>query len=90
MQEPYNWDEYAQSFMPKARELEVLAKKADKAGEKEKAAEYYLYGRSRSQRVLTHRQAVVRRVPHRALPSSTIHEAERSMEEVQDGRRPRL
>jgi hypothetical protein len=43
MQEPYNWDEYAQVFFPKARELETLAMAADKAGEKEKAVEYYLY-----------------------------------------------
>jgi hypothetical protein len=48
MQEPYNWDEYAQMFLPKARELEVLAKAADNAGEKEKAAEYYLYEHLRS------------------------------------------
>jgi hypothetical protein len=49
MQEPYNWDEYAQAFLPKARELETLAMAAERADEKEKAAEYYLYGRSYEQ-----------------------------------------
>lgn len=43
LKEPYNWDEYAESFFPKARELAGIAEEAEKAGEKEKASEYYLY-----------------------------------------------
>ena len=42
MKEPYNWDEYAQMYFPKAEELAKIAEEAEKAGEKEKASEYYL------------------------------------------------
>ncbi|KAK0716347.1 Alpha/Beta hydrolase protein [Lasiosphaeris hirsuta] len=40
--EPYNWDEYALMFFPKAEELLSIAMTAETAGEKEKASEYYL------------------------------------------------
>lgn len=42
LKEPYDWDEYAEMFFPKARELADIATGAEKAGEKEKASEYYL------------------------------------------------
>jgi Esterase FrsA-like len=42
MKEPYDWDAYASVFFPKAEALENIATEAEKAGEKEKAAEYYL------------------------------------------------
>src|SRR5688572_8786858 len=41
IQEPYDWDKYAEVFFPKAEELQANAEEAEKAGEKEKAAEYY-------------------------------------------------
>ena len=43
MKEPYNWDEYAKMYFPKAKELANIAEEAEQAGEKEKASEYYLY-----------------------------------------------
>ena len=43
MKEPYDWDEYAQNFFPKAEELAKKASEAEEAGEKEKASELYLY-----------------------------------------------
>lgn len=42
LKEPYDWDEYAEMFFPKAKELADIAAEAEKAGEKEKASEYYL------------------------------------------------
>ncbi|POS74356.1 conidial pigment biosynthesis protein Ayg1 [Diaporthe helianthi] len=42
LKEPYNWDEYAEMFFPKAQGLYEIAAKAEEAGEKEKASEYYL------------------------------------------------
>ncbi|KAK5938033.1 hypothetical protein PMZ80_009622 [Knufia obscura] len=42
LKEPYDWDEYAQMYFPKAEELTKTAEEAEKAGEKEKACEYYL------------------------------------------------
>ncbi|KAJ9624594.1 uncharacterized protein PV06_06408 [Exophiala oligosperma] len=42
LKEPYDWDEYARMFFPKAEELAKIAVEAEKAGEKEKASEYYL------------------------------------------------
>lgn len=42
LKEPYDWDEYAEMFFPKAQELSEIAASAEKAGEKEKASEYYL------------------------------------------------
>lgn len=42
MHEPYDWDEYAATFFPKAAELANTASKAEEKGEIEKAAEYYL------------------------------------------------
>ena len=43
MKEPYDWDEYASNFFPKAEELAQKAAEAEKAGEKDKASELYLY-----------------------------------------------
>jgi hypothetical protein len=43
LKEPYDWDEYAQMYFPKAEELLKIAEEAEKAGEKEKASEYYLF-----------------------------------------------
>jgi pimeloyl-ACP methyl ester carboxylesterase len=40
---PYNWDNYAQAFFPKAEELVAEAEKAEKEGNQEKASELYLY-----------------------------------------------
>jgi hypothetical protein len=42
MKEPYDWDEYAHFFAPKAQELAQKASEAEKAGEQEKASELYL------------------------------------------------
>jgi hypothetical protein len=42
MKEPWDWDEYAQCFFPKAEELAKRASEAEQAGEKEKASELYL------------------------------------------------
>jgi hypothetical protein len=41
MKEPYDWDQYASFFIPKAEELEAKAVEAEKNGEKAKASEYY-------------------------------------------------
>lgn len=40
--EPYDWDAYAEAFFPQAQKLAKIAEEAEKAGEKEKACEYYL------------------------------------------------
>ncbi|KAK4947256.1 hypothetical protein LTR66_006757 [Elasticomyces elasticus] len=40
--EPYDWDEYAPMYFPKAEELVAAAGKAEKEGNKEKASELYL------------------------------------------------
>ncbi|KAF2236312.1 alpha/beta-hydrolase [Viridothelium virens] len=42
LKEPYDWDEYAQMYFPKAEELVGRAEEAEKASEKEKAEELYL------------------------------------------------
>ncbi|KAK7931214.1 hypothetical protein PG985_001926 [Apiospora marii] len=42
LKEPYDWDEYAQCFFPKAEELVAEATSAKKAGDKPKASELYL------------------------------------------------
>lgn len=42
MKEPYDWDAYAETFFPQAEKLTKIAEEAEKAGETEKAAEYYL------------------------------------------------
>ncbi|KAK6084409.1 hypothetical protein SCUP234_01791 [Seiridium cupressi] len=42
LKEPYDWDEYASCFFPKAEELTAIAEAAEKAGEREKASELYL------------------------------------------------
>lgn len=49
MKEPYDWDEYAKTFFPHAERLVQRAEEAEKAGEQERASEYYLY---KSQAVL--------------------------------------
>lgn len=41
--EPYDWDDYAQVYFPKAEELVAEAEKAEKEGNQEKASELYLY-----------------------------------------------
>lgn len=42
LKEPYDWDEYASFYFPKAEELATRAAEAEKAGEKDKACELYL------------------------------------------------
>ncbi|KAI1375581.1 yellowish-green 1-like protein [Hypoxylon crocopeplum] len=42
LERPYNWDEYAQCFFPKAEELVSRARTANLEGHKEKASELYL------------------------------------------------
>lgn len=42
MKEPYDWDKYAEVFFPTAKALQEKAEAADKAGETEKAVEYYM------------------------------------------------
>lgn len=42
LREPYDWDEYAQTFFPKAEELIAEAEKAEKEANHEKASELYL------------------------------------------------
>ncbi|CAJ2513474.1 Uu.00g015930.m01.CDS01 [Anthostomella pinea] len=44
LKEPYDWDEYAQCFFPKAEELVSSAEAAENEGDKEKASELYLRG----------------------------------------------
>lgn len=44
MKEPYDWDAYAETFVPYAQALSKQASEAEEAGEKEKASELYLYG----------------------------------------------
>ena len=39
---PYDWDEYASMFFPKAEELFKRAEEAEGKGEREKAAELFL------------------------------------------------
>ncbi|KAI0593425.1 yellowish-green 1-like protein [Biscogniauxia sp. FL1348] len=41
---PYDWDEYAQCFFPKAEELVASAKAAEEKGKLEEASELYLRG----------------------------------------------
>jgi hypothetical protein len=43
LKEPYDWDEYAQMFFPKAEELAAIAEAAEKDGQRERASEYYLF-----------------------------------------------
>jgi len=40
--EPYNWDDYAPRYWPKAEELALKGAEAEKEGDKAKASEYYL------------------------------------------------
>lgn len=42
LKRPYDWDEYAQCFFPKAEELVAQAKAAEDEGNQEKASELYL------------------------------------------------
>lgn len=42
MKEPYDWDAYADMYIPQAEKLAKIAQEAEKAGEQEKACEYYL------------------------------------------------
>lgn len=43
LKEPYDWDEYAQCFFPKAEELVAEATSAEKSGDRPKASELYLW-----------------------------------------------
>ena len=43
MGEPYDWDAYAEEFVPEARLLERAASKAESVGEIAKAAEFFLF-----------------------------------------------
>jgi hypothetical protein len=43
MREPYDWDAYAETFFPTAQELVRRATEAEKASERAKASELYLY-----------------------------------------------
>lgn len=40
--EPYDWDDYAQVYFPKAEELVSEAQMAEQEGNKDKASELYL------------------------------------------------
>lgn len=42
LKEPYDWDEYAQCFFPKAEELVASAEEAERDGNGAKASELYL------------------------------------------------
>ncbi|KAI4870485.1 yellowish-green 1-like protein [Hypoxylon rubiginosum] len=44
LKRPYDWDEYAQCFFPKAEELVARARAAEDEGNREKASELYLRG----------------------------------------------
>jgi hypothetical protein len=41
--EPYDWDDYARAFFPKAEELVAEAEKAEKERDQGKASEFYLW-----------------------------------------------
>ncbi|KAK5172393.1 hypothetical protein LTR04_006395 [Oleoguttula sp. CCFEE 6159] len=73
--EPYDWDEYAPVYFPKAEELVSEAEKAEKEGHKEKASELYLY----------EPEASVCRVPHLAIPSTEIRKTEACVDGRQEG-----
>ena len=78
MREPYDWDAYAETFFPTAEELVRRATEAEKAEEKEKASELYLYGMYGGFTTLPTdaRQASICRVPHLPLPKPTINQTE--------------
>jgi len=42
LKEPYDWDEYAECFFPRAEELVAIAEAAEAEGSQEKASELYL------------------------------------------------
>lgn len=42
LKEPYDWDDFAEAFFPKAQELASIASDASQSGDKAKASEYYL------------------------------------------------
>ncbi|KAF2711292.1 pigment biosynthesis protein-like protein yellowish-green 1 [Pleomassaria siparia CBS 279.74] len=42
LKEPYDWDEYASTFFPRAEELTRIAEQAEGNGEVDKASEFYL------------------------------------------------
>lgn len=48
LKEPYDWEEFAESFFPKARELASIAADAQTQGENDKASEYFLYVKRKS------------------------------------------
>ena len=76
LKEPYDWDEYAQMYFPKAEELSKIAEEAENAGEKEKASEYYLYGNFHSDRIKSNLEQPQRsRLSYRSFSRTSIREA---------------
>lgn len=75
MREPYDWDAYAETFFPSAEELVRRAVEAEKAEEKEKASELYLYGMCRGcdgyQLTFDRRASAVYRISRFPNPRST-------------------
>jgi hypothetical protein len=49
---PYDWDEFAQCFLPKAEELVSAAEAAEKEGNNEQAAEFYMFVKLRPKTLL--------------------------------------
>ena len=72
--EPYNWDEYAQVFFPKAEELVSQAEEAEREGNKERASELYLYVALSSDHEISKLicQASLCGLPYFSIPSPKI------------------
>jgi hypothetical protein len=86
MKEPYNLDEYSQMWFPKAEELAQIAAEAEKAGEKEKASEYYLYActiYALPHTSLTSSQTKLGCLSFFPIPCATIREAKVRLEDEQ-------
>jgi hypothetical protein len=80
MREPYDWDAYAESFFPKAEELEGKAKKSQAEGDNEGASEFFLYvnqglAHMRFQ-ALTYRKPSFCGLPDFKISSPSLHETE--------------
>jgi hypothetical protein len=74
-------------FFPKAEELEKKAKEADKAGEKEKASEYYLSVCAHESTAISDMfQPRIHCISNGSFPSSPNPKAKGSLDEVQDRR----
>jgi hypothetical protein len=79
MKEPYDWDEYAKMYFPKAEELAKIAEEAEKVGEKEKASEYYLYEQDSQNTWKVEAdclQTKLCRLAHLSIPNAPIQTAE--------------